>query len=502
MASLSTFPVEINQLIALELSDKDVGNFKLICQATRSAVGDYFYLLRFKATYDEVNLRSSDLKSLYQSRRKYMKRAPNFSSGQGRNETRCLEAIKHIIRTTKPVKDENDVPNSLNLQVLDQFLLNTNVLDVICTLNPRAPAPAPQPQHNALLASRRSANHGVPPQRVPITRLLTMIQLVLSSRSLRFLKEAPVMGFPESQKQAYMPAHLQGLFSDAALTRVNVKWCLHVVNFFRYHMMRRDEATLFQPYKDLDEGSDGLELPQFWKKQLTNEHDPIPLGKHWKGTYAYLDRPDMPRIRNTPSGRDVFTDHNVDQGDKAIQSLNITFPEKHPFKWPMLFENHLKSITYRDYAPAPPSAPPTTRAQRGAPPPAPVTVPVGGDLRFEGKGYDEEDFYSAGWINPLPPQEGIPGWKRMTMMKYFLDDNGQFDLAALWAYEGIVLPGAQIIVGRWWSADYDPAGNPMPPQNQYSGPFILWNTDCHFKKMENDRAAADDMDVEGVFGGA
>jgi hypothetical protein len=83
------------------------------------------------------------------------------------------------------------------------------------------------------------------------------------------------------------------------------------------------------------------------------------------------------------------------------------------------------------------------------------------------------DFYCTGWINPLPPQDGIPGWKRMTMMKYFLDKSGHFDMDALWAYEGIVLPGSQIIVGRWWSPEDTPTGH-----NMYCGPFILWNTDC------------------------
>lgn len=43
------------------------------------------------------------------------------------------------------------------------------------------------------------------------------------------------------------------------------------------------------------------------------------------------------------------------------------------------------------------------------------------------------------------------------MIKYFRDDSndGGFDANALWAYEGIVLPGGQIILGRWWSPDDD-----------------------------------------------
>lgn len=79
----------------------------------------------------------------------------------------------------------------------------------------------------------------------------------------------------------------------------------------------------------------------------------------------------------------------------------------------------------------------------------------------------------------------------MTMMKYYMDRNGAMDMASLWAYEGIVLPGGMIIIGRWW--------HPVPgePQDvsvyhdhccihvltidqEYTGPFILWNVDSSF----------------------
>ena len=71
----------------------------------------------------------------------------------------------------------------------------------------------------------------------------------------------------------------------------------------------------------------------------------------------------------------------------------------------------------------------------------------------------------------------------MVMMKYFKTDSGHIDYDALWAYEGIVLPGDQIIVGRWWSPEA-----PIQLSKIYSGPFILWNTDCaaNYKKATRD----------------
>lgn len=60
----------------------------------------------------------------------------------------------------------------------------------------------------------------------------------------------------------------------------------------------------------------------------------------------------------------------------------------------------------------------------------------------------------------------------MTMMKYFLlDDDVTINYGGLYAYEGVVLPGGQIIVGRWW-CPYTGQG-----EDTYSGPFIMWCVD-------------------------
>lgn len=75
------------------------------------------------------------------------------------------------------------------------------------------------------------------------------------------------------------------------------------------------------------------------------------------------------------------------------------------------------------------------------------------NIRFKGEGEDLKDtFFATGWLNPLPPQCGIPGWQRITFMKHFEKDLDYIDEDNLWAYEGVVLPGGRIILGRWWYA--------------------------------------------------
>ena len=80
----------------------------------------------------------------------------------------------------------------------------------------------------------------------------------------------------------------------------------------------------------------------------------------------------------------------------------------------------------------------------------------------------------------------------MTMMKYFITPNGAFDADALWAYEGVVLPGGQIIVGRWWSPEEDSS-------DLYSGPFIFWNVDKAVALEDGDEGEGEEMDTSGVI---
>ena len=48
------------------------------------------------------------------------------------------------------------------------------------------------------------------------------------------------------------------------------------------------------------------------------------------------------------------------------------------------------------------------------------------------------------------------------------DDEAELD-ADCWAYEGVVLPGGMIMLGRWWS--------PLDETRRCMGPFVFWNVD-------------------------
>jgi hypothetical protein len=81
-----------------------------------------------------------------------------------------------------------------------------------------------------------------------------------------------------------------------------------------------------------------------------------------------------------------------------------------------------------------------------------------------------------GRIHAMTPQQGIHGFQRLTMIKFYTrcDETGQeeYDPNQVWAFEGCVLPGGRIVVGRWWDSLSDP--NVFTTQ---SGPFLWWNVD-------------------------
>lgn len=184
----------------------------------------------------------------------------------------------------------------------------------------------------------------------------------------------------------------------------------------------------------------------------------------------------------------------------------------------------------------------TPCASTSAPQPATAASPhmisgsraasVAAPYQFSAVGFDATRFLAAGCVSALPKQFGIRGFQRFTMMKYLpRDDDDDDDVAAaassadsedpsytpwpsdvapaaeaartapqdpreidveandLWAYEGVVLPGGQVVVGRWWRPDeaapLQGVSGERPPEGEaregseavYSGPFVFWCVD-------------------------
>lgn len=202
------------------------------------------------------------------------------------------------------------------------------------------------------------------------------------------------------------------------------------------------------------------EYPRYWRRQLKDELIPK-LGRFWKGSYGYIEPEEVQEIRHRGNPEGAIQDEFCGQGGNVFQNLELEKVDEGRETWPPAFEDYLQALEEPKKRMR---AEPQSRGSNSGPE---IESP---SFRFGGFGEDaKEGFLVDGWLNTLPRQSGIPGWQRLTMMKYWADEFGNVDYNVLWAYEGIVLPGGKIVVGRWWC--------PIGTEFRYSGPFILWCVD-------------------------
>lgn len=264
-----------------------------------------------------------------------------------------------------------------------------------------------------------------------------------------------VLAFGPSQYYAYRSLGPTS-FDKELGTTIDMWDLLYQVNFWRYHMCREAEHTLYPSFEALDEH----ERPQFWKSPL--KYGVSALGKHWKGSYAYI-APDEIKMVGLGDEADLVLDNfSGDGGAHEFQELFFEMvDDEEKIVWPAAFEEYFADVEY-------PQSHARTRMQSGQ---------TRGDeiqeaRHFHLSGTDcNETVLARGWIKALPPQHGLPGWQQMDMIKYSLTNQGSIDMANFWVYNGVVFPGGQMIMGRWvspWTIrNYKP----------YSGPFIMWCVD-------------------------
>ncbi|KAI9748852.1 MAG: hypothetical protein M1835_007090 [Candelina submexicana] len=419
--ALQALPIELHQQIAIYIeSDKDLCAFTLACRQTHAAVlSPGVWRKRFARRYDPPLGKSNhELKQTYQWRARVLAQGTIFRDGHGPRETRCLELIRDLIveslDTESPLSFKGD--QSRNVGQLHQIVLRTNLL------------------HDVF----RNGYY-----KVCASELLLTLQLALTHWSFDPKLQAPTYGWEFSQKVVYQPTDEAPVFSGTDNLSVNMAWLLHVANFFKYHLTRRDNCSLYYPFLDLEH----YERPGAWRRKIQGGLPKV--GKYWRGIYAYIDDKELRWVREMEPGRKIV----MDEHGSGIQDIEFEFGDHvNSIPWPEDFEIHLHStneIAFID------------THQRSI---------SSRSLRFQTSGLDWSDSYGSGHIQEIPPQQGIPGWQRFTMMKYHIDENGFYLNSDSWAYEGVVLPGSQIILGRWWHPQPDPAND----GSAYSGPFLFW----------------------------
>ncbi|KAF2995871.1 hypothetical protein E8E13_004081 [Curvularia kusanoi] len=443
--AFNTLPIELNKAIAHCLdTDKDIISFRLVCRATNDAIDadrGSFWRLRFRERYAyKSGLVNKDLRRAYQRRSKMLRRGTgyDFFHGYRKREQDVIEVLRDLIvdsfQGTVDL-DKHGRPRCKNQDRLFEFILNSKIL----------------------LKDRR-ASYGLPrldkSGSKDVNPLLAAVQIMCSSLLFEHgsLKHH-IFAIEQLQRAAYAAQSKAPIFEGLNHTDINMDWTMKCLDFFRYHMMNKDASTLSDTMEDLSP----LQKPTAWQGPLKN--GVAPLSKTWKGTYSFLDPREQRKLRQLADDDDTdtyFSDRNIDEG--KIQTLELSFTTPRPLEWPELFEERLHSL--RGSA----DASSLTTQGRGK------MVDRDNNLQFKGTGTDlDDEFHATGWLNALPDQYGIPGWQRITFMKHFDEDLEFVDQDNLWAYEGVVLPGGRVIVGRWWFAS-----EAVNPDSDYNGPFILW----------------------------
>lgn len=328
-----------------------------------------------------------------------------------------------------------------------------------------------------LFRDQRSRDESIEP-------LLLTIQVVLTPLILhRDTPEPQVYQFPDSQFAAYASPNAWPLFGRPQSLAVDMEWVLHQVNFWKYHMLRPEECTLHETFSILQ----GSEKPQFWTESFSiqrNEADKRRrLGKRWLTCFAFVDEDDLRVIRNGENSDECCQDTFEYEGtDRAFPEMELELDQRNPRSWPDKFEECLSSL-------APPDDQSTTRSQSRCIAVNDLVDDRPQSFRLRDIGDEATPFYGEGWINALPAQNGIPGFRRFTMMKH--QDDTYLVSDKSWAYEGVILPGGKIVLGRWWSP-IEMVANP------YSGPFIMW---CVDKPGASDADEREDRDVSNSENG-
>jgi hypothetical protein len=193
--------------------------------------------------------------------------------------------------------DEYYRPRSLNHNVLADFVLNSKML-LNTRRAPRAPRNEPEGIHPALAAVKLMCSH-------------FLFELEGAKHN--------VFAMEESQRAVYLATNSAPLYSGPNMTVVNMEWMLHCFNFFRHHMLSEEAMTLFKVMSDLSP----LQKPSFWQEPL--RIGSYPLGKHWKGTYSFLDTEEVAKLRRMAPeqvGDAFLCDKNIDEGKVQVCALS------------------------------------------------------------------------------------------------------------------------------------------------------------------------------------
>ncbi|KAK0102995.1 hypothetical protein ONS96_005608 [Cadophora gregata f. sp. sojae] len=462
-----SIPTEIHQYIALFLpEDNDIFRYSLICKKAYSSITDSVWRKRFATVFDDVNgLSPRDATKIYRFRKNLCLKWTCFDLNQhgillnkdiiayqASNQRDVLNAFRGLLLESNACQVKNRYYGHVfvegrNLKFIKHLLEDdVDIVDAIFNTSFDKDTNDASSFKKIVTADATDS-------------LIYVIQLLLTPFSLnRGCCNGKVGHFDISQYQAYSTAKVQPVFKGLYKQQVNIRWLLHVVNFFKFHLKSEGEGLLAHEYRLLEND----EFPQFWSGHIKGGTQP--LARHWKSAHMYMEERTLASLRAWDGHKSVVHTDSLD-GNESFEDMDLFFDKdtSPKYNWPKNFENLLCSNPFEDPA-----------QQRKAKIAHVFLENTPGAKQFWGSCRGSQTGHVFGRVHALTTQQGFHGFQRLTMMKYYTekDANGHdiYDPFQVWCYEGCVLPGGRIVVGRWWSALGDPKSS-----TTNSGPFLWWN---------------------------
>ncbi|KAL8780706.1 MAG: hypothetical protein Q9213_006352 [Squamulea squamosa] len=521
------FPSEIIQEIAVYLPDKDLRAFALVQRTTCYAVipanaGHWRY--RFKDQYDlPKDKPPAAIKNDYIFRKCFLTHLVHFKYGHSPEEVACLEAIRQLIveKPQDPVDSaalKPNEPSSRNVQQLWRFMKKSNLLfDVFRWTRSQ------ESSINRLLEVIQvfffgwhvwCATHQISAA-YPLSLRLTAYFVEKS--------EAVAVALPSRDL-----VDAKGQIDFAVLS--------HLTNLWKFHLAINDDGELHRIFgwlpteEQLMSFSRSLvpnkaRLGMKWKGALCEQ--PIQFPEVAVVHPSRITRPAFPSFHAV---NQVHTNPYLTGGDRLLDLEFASMRQCGP--WPDPFEKEIKARSSspgdierpinplecsrsnarpvsEDFNPVFVKA--TTTPKSGvedchSPVPRGMITDMAKSVgqsngepfspRTKMERMEEKHFFGsgefdvllpplnvAGIVQLLPLQCGVPGWQRFSMVSYetppsgsaekgFLDAD-EHHLCPFMRYEGVVLPGDSIIIGRYSLGD-EYRNDDDPGQFLQRGTFIYW----------------------------
>ncbi|KAL8983361.1 MAG: hypothetical protein Q9205_002385 [Flavoplaca limonia] len=527
---LQSLLLQILQEIAVYLPDKDLKSFSLVQRAARDAVipaNAGHWRQRFRDQYDLPPGKSpAATKEDYILRRCFLTHQIHFKYGQSLDEVACLKAIRQLIVEVprSPISAsslELDGSPSLNVRQLWRFMKRSNLL------------------HDAF---RWTCS-----KKLRTNRLLEILQVFFFGWNVYSTTHDLLDAYPFSLRLTAYALPDSEAFALAASSRnlvdaegqIDFTVVSHLTNLWKFHLAIYSGGDLHDIVLQLS----SFQYPKTsFEKSVPTKHR---LGMKWKGALFHPCGGGF----NSYVNHGIWTDFHADPfftGGNRLLTLTFSRVTTHG-KWPQAFE---KTATSRSPYPSndegiidsPLQSSPSTKLSEktaGQRSTTTTTKPTSdvkfnvshvplhwtsnvekGETRPEGQisvpkivKAKERHFFGlgeynvnlaplnvAGVVRSLPPQCGIPGWRQFTMVSYETPTSGSkkkgyldakdADLHVFLHYEGIMLPGESIIIGRYFMGD-EYRDDDDPEQFLQRGTFIYW-------LVQDDATDDEDEDEDGV----